>query len=56
MVTSYLSASGKIPVSAIAKAPIFDYRDFERLEHEGWQEFGGQIERLREHLGRLKAL
>jgi hypothetical protein len=39
---------GGLPV----KAPIFDYKGFERLEHEGWQKFGGQIERLREGLKR----
>jgi hypothetical protein len=38
--------SGGLPV----KAPIFEYKDFERLEHEGWQEFGRQIGRLRQEL------
>jgi hypothetical protein len=35
---------------ASVKAPIFDYQDFERLEHEGWQRFGGQIDGLRVQL------
>jgi hypothetical protein len=42
-------AGGGVPV----KAPIFDYANFERLEHEGWRKFGGQIERLREQLSGL---
>lgn len=36
------------------KAPIFDYKDFEQLEHEGWQKFGGDLERLREELSRVR--
>jgi len=36
------------------ESPIFDYKNFERLEHEGWQEFGGRIERLREQLSAAK--
>ncbi|MGD0260904.1 MAG: hypothetical protein ABSD29_13895 [Verrucomicrobiota bacterium] len=43
-------ADGDLPV----KSPIFDYKDFERLEHEGWQEFGGRIERLRETLSQIR--
>ncbi len=39
-------AGGGLPV----QSPIFDYANFERLEHEGWQEFGGDMERLREGL------
>ena len=39
---------------ASVKAPIFDYQSFERLEHQGWQEFGDRIERLRETLSHLK--
>jgi len=41
--------SGGLPV----KAPIFDYANFGRLEHEGWQKFGGQFERLRQELSRF---
>jgi hypothetical protein len=36
------------------KAPIFDYKEFERLEHAGWQKYGGQIERLRRELSRVR--
>jgi hypothetical protein len=36
------------------ESPIFDYQNFERLEHEGWQEFGGRINQLREKLSELK--
>ncbi len=36
------------------ESPIFDYKNFERLEHEGWREFGAQIERLRGKLSELK--
>jgi hypothetical protein len=36
------------------ESPIFDYQNFERLEHEGWQEFGGRIKQLREQLGELR--
>ena len=36
------------------ESPIFDYQNFERLEHEGWQEFGGRIKQLHEKLGGLK--
>jgi len=43
-------AGGGLPV----KAPIFDYKDFERLEHEGWEKYGGQIERLRRELSRVR--
>jgi hypothetical protein len=28
------------------ESPIFNYKDFERLEHEGWVEFGGRIEQM----------
>jgi hypothetical protein len=38
--------------SLTVESPIFDYKNFERLEHEGWQEFGERIERMREKLGR----
>jgi hypothetical protein len=31
-------------------APIFGYKNFERLEHEGQKEFGGRIEPLRKSL------
>jgi hypothetical protein len=34
------------------RSPIFDYRNFERLEHEGWQEFGGRLRMLRSKLKR----
>lgn len=34
------------------KSPIFDYRNFERLEHEGRQKFGGRIEQLQRKLTR----
>ena len=37
----------------VVQSPIYDYKTFERLEHEGRQEFGGQIERLR---GKLRGL
>jgi hypothetical protein len=30
------------------ESPIFSYKHFERLEHEGRQEFGGGIQRLRQ--------
>ena len=33
------------------ESPIFDYKNFERLEHEGWQEFGGRIKQMRGKLG-----
>jgi len=42
--------AGDLPVKSL----IFDHKDFERLEHEGWQEIGGRIERLRETLSRIK--
>jgi hypothetical protein len=35
------------------ESPIFDYQNFERLEHEGWQEFGAQVEHLRKMLAGL---
>ena len=34
------------------QSPIFDYKNFERLEHEGWQEFGGRLRQLRNSSGR----
>ena len=34
------------------KSPIFDYKSFERLEHEGWQEFGGRLRQLQTKLER----
>lgn len=34
------------------ESPIFDYAHFERLEHEGRQEFGGQIAQLQKEVGR----
>ncbi len=43
-------ASAGLPL----KAPIFDYKEFERLEHAGWQKYGGQIERLRRELSRVR--
>ena len=43
-------ANGGLPI----ESPIFDYQNFERLEHEGWREFGGRIRRLQEKLGELK--
>jgi hypothetical protein len=36
------------------QSPIFDYKNFERLEHEGWQEFGGRLERLQEKVNAAK--
>ncbi len=33
------------------KSPIFDYTNFERLEHEGWQEFGGRLRQFKTQLG-----
>jgi hypothetical protein len=36
------------------ESPIFNYKNFERLEHEGWQEFGGRIEQLRKELAGFK--
>jgi len=42
--------AGDLPVKSL----IFDHKDFERLEHEGWQEFGGRIERLRETLSQIR--
>ncbi len=36
------------------QSPVFDYENFERLEHEGWQEFGGRLERLREDVREAK--
>lgn len=32
------------------ESPIFSYKNFERLEHEGQQEFGGRIQQLHETL------
>ena len=32
------------------QAPIFNYKNFERLEHEGWQEFGGRLQALQAKL------
>lgn len=32
------------------ESPIFDYKNFERLEHEGQQEFGAQIQQLHKKL------
>jgi hypothetical protein len=43
-------ASAGLPL----KAPIFDNKEFERLEHAGWQKYGGQIERLRRELSRVR--
>ena len=34
------------------ESPIFDYAHFERLEHEGRQEFGSQVEQLRKTVGK----
>jgi hypothetical protein len=34
------------------ESPIFDYANFERLEHEGRQEFGRQVEQLRKETGK----
>jgi hypothetical protein len=33
-------------------SPIFDYVQFERLEHEGRREFGGQIAQLQKEVRR----
>ena len=33
--------------SLSVESPIFDYANFERLEHEGRLEFGRQVEQLR---------
>jgi hypothetical protein len=33
-------------------SPIFDYANFERLEHEGRLEFGKQVEQLRKEAGK----
>jgi hypothetical protein len=38
--------------SLSVESPIFDYANFERLEHEGRQEFGRQIEQLRKEAGK----
>jgi hypothetical protein len=32
------------------RSPIFDYKNFERLEHEGWRKFGGRLQQLRGNL------
>lgn len=32
------------------ESPIFDYKNFERLEHEGQQEFGARIQQLQKKL------
>jgi len=34
------------------ESPIFDYANFERLEHEGRLEFGRQVDQLREETGK----
>jgi hypothetical protein len=34
------------------ESPIFDYANFERLEHEGRLEFGKQVEQLRKEAGK----
>jgi hypothetical protein len=34
------------------ESPIFDYANFERLEHEGRLEFGRQVEQLRKETGK----
>ena len=36
------------------KSPIFNYKNFERLEHEGRQEFGGRLQQLQDNLKRPK--
>ncbi len=36
------------------KSPLFDHKNFERLEHKGWQEFGGRIEWWRKKLSEVK--
>lgn len=42
------SESGK---GLTVESPIFDYANFERLEHEGRLEFGRQVDQLREEAG-----
>lgn len=37
--------------SLAVESPIFDYANFERLEHEGRLEFGKQVEQLRKEAG-----
>jgi hypothetical protein len=34
------------------ESPVFDYKDFERLEHEGRMEYGGRIQQLMGKLNR----
>jgi hypothetical protein len=36
------------------KSPIFDYRNFERLEHEGQREFGGRIRQFQSTLQKAR--
>ncbi len=36
--------------SLSVESPIFDYAHFERLEHEGRREFGGQIAQLQKEV------
>jgi len=38
--------------SLSVESPIFDYANFERLEHEGRLEFGKQVEQLRREAGK----
>ena len=38
--------------SLSVESPIFDYANFERLEHEGRLEFGRQVEQLRKEAGK----
>jgi hypothetical protein len=53
---SLLAAAGGIFKDAegglTVKSPIFDYKNFERLEHEGWQKFGGRLQQLRGSLSK----
>jgi hypothetical protein len=39
-------ATGESAAASSVEAPIFNYRNFERLEHEGQQEFGGRIRQV----------
>jgi hypothetical protein len=45
----FKDASGGLAV----KSPIFDYKNFERLEHEGWQKFGRRFQQFQDKLGKL---
>ena len=50
----YIAALGGVFKDAYGEgeviAPIFGYKNFERLEHEGQQQFGGRIQPLRKAL------